>query len=205
MSTTTTITETQTLVSSKPLNADYKHLTPEDVEHFLTKGWLCVPGAIKEDYIDKWMKDLWVRVDYDEHDKSTWQSEYVHLPRHREVPAEEFAPEAWNKIVEICGGQDRIDPIRERYYGDAFIVNFGTQDRTAQDIEAKPQDSLGWHTDDDWYRMFLDSSGNALTVIHVFTDIPPRGGGTMVCEDGLEGRDPKKVSFRQDQSLTPNC
>ncbi|EMR66689.1 hypothetical protein UCREL1_6320 [Eutypa lata UCREL1] len=183
-------TETQTVVSSetpKALNQDYKHLTPEDVEHFLTKGWLRVPGAIKEEYIDKWMKDLWTRVDYDEHDKSTWHTEYLHLPRHREVPAEEFAPEAWNKIIEICGGEDRIDPVRERYYGDAFIVNFGTKDRTTQDKEASPQDMDGWHTDDDWYRMFLDSSGNALTVIHVFTDIPPRGGGTWVCEDGLEG------------------
>ena len=35
--------------------------------------------------------------------------------------------------------------------------------------------------------MFLDSSGNALTVIHVFTDIPERGGGTCVAEDGMAG------------------
>lgn len=184
-----TTTETQTPISGETSNSNnYKHLTTHEVEHFLTKGWLLVPGAIREDYIDKWMKDFWVRVDYDEHNKSTWHSEYMHLPRHREVPAEDFAPEAWNKIVEICGGEDRIDPIRERYYGDAFIVNFGTNDRTFQDVETKPQEMGGWHTDDDWYRMFLDSSGNALTVIHVFTDIPPRGGGTCVCEDGLKGK-----------------
>ena len=167
---------------------NYKHLTPEDAEHFLTKGWLRVPGAIKQEYIDKWMEDLWTRIDYDEHDKSTWHTEYLHLPRHREVPAEEFAPEAWNKVIEICGGEDRIDPVRERYYGDAFIINFGTADKTSADTSAfRPQDQTGWHTDDDWYRMFLDSSGNALTVIHVFTDIPPHGGGTWVCEDGIEG------------------
>lgn len=41
------------------------------------------------------------------------------------------------------------------------------------------------HHDNDWYRQFLDSSGNAITVIHCFTDIPPRGGGTYLCEDGL--------------------
>ncbi|KAJ9145387.1 hypothetical protein NKR23_g5269 [Pleurostoma richardsiae] len=167
------------------LNRRYEHLTPDDVEHFLKKRWLHVPGAIREDYIDNWMKDLWVRVDYDEHDKSTWHTVYLHLPRHREVPAEEFAPDAWNKIIEICGGEDRIDPVRERYYGDAFIVNSGSVDKA--DDKTLPQDMKGWHTDDDWYRMFLDSSGNALTVINVFTDIPPRGGGTWVCEDGLEG------------------
>ncbi|KAM5342288.1 hypothetical protein ACJ41O_013254 [Fusarium nematophilum] len=168
----------------------YKHLAPEDVEHFLAKGWLRVPNAIKHSYIDKWMQDLWVRVGYDENDKSTWSSEYLHLPRHREVRAEEFAPAAWDKIVEICGGEDRIDPVRERYYGDAFIINFGTQDKTAGDASFVPQQQRGWHSDDDWYRMFLDSSGNALTVIHVLTDIPPRGGVVKYLYDHPEGLDP---------------
>lgn len=165
----------------------YKSLTPEEAEHFLTKGWLCVPGAIKQKYVDSWMNDFWTRIGYDENDKSTWKEEYLHLPRHREVPAEEFAPEAWNKIIDICGGEDRIDPIRERYYGDAFIINFGSEAKAADTREFNPNDSVGWHSDDDWYRMFLDSSGNALTVIHVFTDIPERGGGTCVAEDGMEG------------------
>lgn len=175
--------------NSHQVNQDYKYLTPEDVDHFLTKGWLRVPEAIKPEYIDKWMEDFWPRVDYDPSDKSTWQTQYHHLPRHREVPAEEFAPEAWNKTIEICGGENRIDPIRERYYGDAFIVNFGT-DEWANKKEAplEPQNLKGWHTDDDWYRMFLDSTGCAITVIHCFTDIPERGGGTMLCEDGIEGK-----------------
>jgi hypothetical protein len=187
-----TITETPPTVSTEPSenkpSQNYKHLTPEDVEHFLTKGWLHVPGAIKEKYVDRWMQDMWDRVGYDEHDKSTWHTEYLHLPRHREIPAEDFAPEAWNKIVEICGGEDRIDPVRERYYGDAFIINFGTEEKTRQEYEFQPQNKKEWHTDDDWYRMFLDSTGNAMTVIHVFTDIPPRGGGTWLCEDGIKGK-----------------
>jgi hypothetical protein len=168
--------------------AQYDHLTQEEADHFFTKGWLHVKKSIKQEYIDDWMKDLWVRVDYDEQDKSTWVNPYLHLPRHREVLAEDFAPEAWGKIVDICGGIDRIDPVRERYYGDAFIINFGTEENTKDEAAFKPQDQKGWHTDDDWYRMFLDSSGNALTIIHVFADIPARGGGTWVCEDGLEGK-----------------
>lgn len=170
-----------------PKGTSYKNLTQAEADHFLTKGWLRVPNAIKPVYIDKWMEDLWTRIGYSADDKSTWKEEYLHLPRHREVPAAEFAPEAWDKIVDICGGEDRIDPIRERYFGDAFIINFGSQERANGDSCFVPQEQKGWHTDDDWYRMFLDSSGNALTVIHVFTDIPARGGGTCVCEDGLKG------------------
>jgi hypothetical protein len=168
-------------------NPNYKYLTPDDVDHFLTKGWLRVPNAIKPEYLT-WADDLWTRIGYNESDKSTWRSEYLHLPRHREVPAEEFAPDAWNKTVELCGGIGSIDPIRERYYGDAFIINFGSEDKTGGDVnEYLPQNRPNWHTDDDWYRMFLDSAGDALTVIHCFSDIPKRGGGTWLAEDGIAG------------------
>lgn len=110
------------------------------------------------------------------------------LPRHHEVPAEEFAPEAWAKSVELCGGIQNIDPVRERSYGDAFIINFGSAEKTSMTAEDfNPQTRAGWHTDDDWFRLFLDSSSNAITVVHCFTDIPENGGGTWLCEDGIPG------------------
>lgn len=174
-------------ISEMADNKKYQSLTRKEADHFLTKGWLRVPNAIRPEYIDKWMKDLWTRIDYDEHDKSGWKESYHHLPRHREVPAEEFAPEAWKKTIDICGGEDRIDPVRERYYGDAFIINFGSEGLANQEPVFEPREGKGWHTDDDWYRCFLDSSGNALTVIHTFSDIPENGGGTAICEDGIEG------------------
>ncbi|ORY34298.1 hypothetical protein BCR39DRAFT_517536 [Naematelia encephala] len=161
---------------------EYKHLTPEERAHFVEHGWLRVPGAIKPKFVEEWMSNLWVRLGWDEHDKSTWTEEYLKMPRHREVPAAELCPEAWAKMCEIVGGEDRIDPVRERYHGDQFICNFGKEVQE----EKHPSEFTGWHTDNDWYRQFLDSSGNALTIIHCFTDIPPRGGGTALCEDGIK-------------------
>lgn len=131
----------------------YEHLTPEEREFFVTHGWLKVPGAIKQEYIDSWMSDLWVRLGYDEHDKFTWQEEYVKLPRHREVRCEDFCPEAWEKMVEIVGGEEVVDPVRERYYGDQFIINFGSEQRIKEGKEGNimsPSDLTGWHTDNDW-------------------------------------------------------
>lgn len=81
-------------------------------------------------------------------DKSTWVPEYIKLPRHREARCEEFCPEAWPKILDIVGGEDKIDPVRERWFGDQFIVNFGTEEWKTK--EHTRQDLRGWHTDNDW-------------------------------------------------------
>ena len=164
---------------------EYNYLTPEERAHFVEHGWLKVSNAIKPKYLEDWMENLWTRLGYDPDDKSTWGEEYIKLPRHREVPTYEFCPEAWNKMVEIVGGEDKIDPVRERYYGDQFIINFGNEYWKTHEIP--PNEASGWHTDNDWYRQFLDSSGNALTIIHCFTDIPERGGGTLLAEDGIKG------------------
>ena len=167
-------------------NPKYKHLTSEDAEHFLQHGWLRVEGSMDPQLTDQWVNDLWTRIGYDPNDPKTWHSEYLHLPRHREIPAAEFCPEAWAKAVELCGGDEMVHPYRERFYGDAFIVNFGSEG-TEKIGKDDPRSRDGWHVDDDWYRCFLDSGGNAMTVILCFSDIPERGGGTWVCEDGLQG------------------
>ncbi|KDR66402.1 hypothetical protein GALMADRAFT_106528 [Galerina marginata CBS 339.88] len=158
-------------------------LTHDQRDHFLEHGWVKVPNAISKAIIEEWTKNIWVRLGYDENDKSTWLEEYLKLPRHREIPVEELAPGAWEAMCEIVGGEDKIDPVRERYHGDQFIINFGSD--YWETATPPPQELRGWHHDNDWYRQFLDSSGNALTIVHCFTDIPPRGGGTWLAEDGI--------------------
>jgi hypothetical protein len=171
----------------------YQHLSTDERAHFLEHGWLKVANAIDPKYIEEWMADLWPRLGYDPEDKSTWKETYIKLPRHREVPVDQFCPEAWSKMVEIVGGEDKIDPVRERYYGDQFIVNFGNEYwKTHEEL---PTEAKGWHTDNDWYRQFLDSSGNALTIICCFTNIPARGGGTLVAEDGISGEQREEITL----------
>ena len=76
----------------------YQHLTREEQDHFVQKGWLRVSNAIDKRYLDEWMSHLWDRLGFDEHDKSTWDVDYVKMPRHREVRVEEFCPKAWAKM-----------------------------------------------------------------------------------------------------------
>jgi hypothetical protein len=199
----------------------YYHLTPEDRAHFLEHGWLRVPSSIKKKYIDAWLSDMWVRLGMDENDKSTWSTEYLKLPRHREEKAEEVCPEAWEKMCELVGGEEMVDPVRERHYGDQFIINFGTEELTRSKAKVDYHALPGWHCDNDWsvalfqpsqlrrrvvevdthadhlryrYRCFVDSSNNALTVILCFTDIPASGGGTALAEDSFKSEHLSTVS-----------
>lgn len=175
------------LPDSKP----YACLTDEEAEHFLVHGWLKVEGGFERKHIDEWLPDFWVRTGYDEHDKTTWKEEYVHVAHHRQVRNEEFCPKAWGKIMDLCGGEDRIHEARERWVGDNFIVNFGSEARAKEDPASHPpQTKTSFHSDNDWYRAFLDSSSTALTIVHCFTDIPKNGGGTWLCEDALKGEWP---------------
>ena len=87
----------------------------------------------------------------------------------------------------MVGGVENIDPKRDRWFGDQFIVNFGNKDLVGTDWN--PQTSKGWHTDNDFFRQFLDSGELVLTVICLFTDSDALGGPTVVCEDGIKGED----------------
>jgi hypothetical protein len=172
------------------LNKNYKHLSEHDVSHFLEHSWMVIPNALNPQIIDEWMSTLFTRMGMSEHDKSTWTTEYMHMAQHREVPPEALCPEAWQKINEICGGgimvQNRIDPEREGWLGDAFIVNLGTEAKSKPEYhQPAPNTKQGWHVDNDSYRLFLDSQGTALTLLLCWTDIKPEGGGTWFCEDGM--------------------
>lgn len=105
----------------------YQHLTAQERAHFVEHGWLKVENAIKQEYLDGWTENMWTRLGWDPEDKSTWTETYVKLPRHREVLASDLCPKAWDKMVEIVGGEENIDPVRERYHGDQLIINFGSE------------------------------------------------------------------------------
>ncbi|KAI8994061.1 hypothetical protein BD414DRAFT_271828 [Trametes punicea] len=163
---------------------EFKYLTPEQREHFLEHGWVKIPKAVKEEYLKAFTENVWIRLGYDPNDKSTWTKEKIHMPRHREVPTREFMPKAWGAMCEVLGGEDRIDPTLFESCGDSLIVNLGSEEWV--DKEIHPKDLGNWHIDGDWFTHFLDSGEQGLTVIVLFNDILPRGGGTYIAPDGIK-------------------
>ncbi|KAG8876149.1 hypothetical protein FRB97_003610 [Tulasnella sp. 331] len=173
----------------------YQHLTDEQVQHFLERGYVKIPKAFTKEKSDQYTEDLWIRIGYDPNDKNTWTEERLHLPRLRQESVKTFSPKAWGAICDLLGGEDRIEP-RSAVWGDSFICNFGRPEdehidthliATIIGLKAYPV-SLIHHPIvflGDFFLHFLDSPEQALLVIPIFSDIIPRGGGTYINPMGI--------------------
>lgn len=161
----------------------YKFLTLEQIEHFMTYGWVSIPEAFTREQAKGWTKDLWVRLGYDEKDPSTWILEKINMPVINTVDVREFAPKAWGAICELSGGEDRVAEI-SRHWGDNFIVNFGKAKLKGRIVG--PRDVDNWHVDGDSFIHHLDSPNQGLLVIPCITDVLENGGATYICPDGIK-------------------
>ncbi|PAV16997.1 hypothetical protein PNOK_0706100 [Pyrrhoderma noxium] len=166
------------------MSRQYEQLTREDVDFFMSNGYVVIKDAFTQEKSAEWMNNMWVRLGMDPNDKTTWKQERTHMPAHNRELVHTFAPKAWAAIKDLLGGEERIDSPSSSW-GDSFIVNLGTPELESEDIHIDPTDLDNWHVDGDFFVHFLDSPEQALLVIPVFAPISPRGGGTFIAPDGI--------------------
>ena len=156
-------------------------LSNDQIEQFLTRGHLVVHDCFSRETAKHLTDRAFVRLGYDPADPSTWAQEQIHMPRLEQWEAKEFAPKAWAAMVELMGGEDRVE--QPCMWGDSFILNL----RRGADRpwEAPGPTSSNWHKDGDFFVHFLDSPEQGLLTIVIWSDIRPRGGGTYVAADSV--------------------
>ena len=149
-------------------------------------GFVKVTNCFSREQAEEFTKGMWTRLGFSPTDKSTWTTERTNMPWHTHVPVSEFSPKAWSAMCQLLGGEERIHP-NWRSWSDGFIVNLGKEEYNANgEMGVKEMRELdGWHNDGDFFVHFLDSPEQALLVIPLWSDIVPRGGGTVVCADGI--------------------
>jgi hypothetical protein len=163
---------------------DQYALTEEQKEHWMKHGFIKLTNCFTREQADKFTSSIWTRLGASPDDKSTWPTEKLNMPGHIVVSAASFAPKAWAAMCELVGGEDRIVDFAKDWK-DGFIVNMGKPEYNPDDpLDYRTLDN--WHNDGDWFTHFLDSPEQALLVIPLFTDIKPRGGGTVICTDGIK-------------------
>ena len=167
-------------------NEDYT-LSEKQKEHFLEHGFVKVTGCFTRKQAEDFTSTMWTRLGMSPTDKSTWTTERTNMPWHTHIPVPTFSPKAWSAMCQLLGGSERISE-NWRSWSDGFIVNLGKEeyDPNGEMGVKEMRDLPNWHNDGDFFVHFLDSPEQALLVIPLWSDIVERGGGTVVCGDGIK-------------------
>jgi hypothetical protein len=197
----------------------YRVLTDEQVQSFLDKGYLVVRDSLDTSIANRWIDEAFDRLGYDRHNPSTWAKDIVWMDHKNQLPVREVAPKAWDALLDVVGGEDRIEKqvmrlhtsghfttINSFLWSDAFIVNFH---RGSDKPWQPPSPQVGgWHKDGSYFRHFLDSREQALLPIVCWSDMRHRGGATFIAPDSVrviarylyehpEGVDPHDFKFQE--------
>jgi hypothetical protein len=174
----------------------YRILTEEQIRSFLDNGYLVVKNCLDLDIANRWIEEAYERLGYDKNDPSTWAKDIVWLDHKNQRPVREIAPRAWDAILDVVGGEDRLEPqvmrlnhsghfttINSFFWSDAFIINF----RRGADRPWQPPSPQvgGWHKDGSYFRHFLDSREQALLTIVLWSDMRHQGGATFIAPDSV--------------------
>lgn len=150
---------------------------------FLENYMVHLKGALPRELCDEWVQDYFDRTGIDETDPGTFPEDSNRFAeRTQTIPIPEAAPEAWDVICELLGGDERIDE-RTRLFANNFNLNIN---RGADEPWRGPcPDSPGWHKDGWFFRHFLDSPEQALLCLVIWREIGPRSGGTFYAPDSV--------------------
>jgi ectoine hydroxylase-related dioxygenase (phytanoyl-CoA dioxygenase family) len=175
--------------------ASYRVLNDEQIRSFLDNGYLVVRDCVDLDVAAHWVEQAYGRLGYRRDDPGTWAKDIVWMDHHNRLPVREVAPRAWDVILDVVGGEERLEPqvmgiesqhfstINSFEWSDSFIVNF----RRGADKPWEPPSagSPGWHKDGSYFRHFLDSREQALLPIVLWSDMRHQGGGTFIAPDSV--------------------
>ena len=176
--------------------SQYQVLTDAQVQSFLDKGYLIVKDCLVRNIADSWIDQAYERLGYDKNDPSTWTKDIVWMDHKNQMPVREVAPKAWAAILDVVGGEDRLETqvmripesghfstINSSLWSDAFIANFHRgADKPWQPPSAQV---TGWHKDGSYFRHFVDSREQALLTVVLWSDMLHQGGGTFIAPDSV--------------------
>ena len=151
-------------------------LGPDDIELFIESGYTTVRQAFTAGQAAAAAECVWRRMEEKagirKADPSTWPQAYD-IEEHLISPVvlDCFTDRIASAIGQLAGpGRWR----GERRWG-LWPVNFSFGKSRPYDFPV-----TGWHIDGNWFTHTIDSPKQGLLVIGLFTDIEPRGGGTIL-------------------------
>lgn len=174
-------------------------LDAEQIERFLTDGYLVIEGAFDPAVAQRWREGgerrvredpaRWVRGYDPEHRAgrlddfeiarpSTWSWPRIEILGDETLDIAELSPKGWAAICDILGGPDRI---KTKTWKNYLILNLSGDAHLGQ-VPPEPHWS-SWHIDDPGPLTRLDAIRNGLVCITVVSDLQPLSGNTWLAVD----------------------
>ncbi|MBO7747162.1 phytanoyl-CoA dioxygenase family protein [Paenibacillus sp. MWE-103] len=165
-------------------------LTTEQIEQFMVKGYVVVKGAFPRELAMEAQSFLWERLAEKagvlRGDPSTWNEPMVNLRDNYRTPAFDACNTArFADAIEDLAGADRV--ARRHVDGETvagLLPGWGWWPVNFHVGRGEPWTvpTSGWHWDGIDFRHYVDSPDQGLLCLCLFSDIGPRGGGTLVVE-----------------------
>ena len=175
-------------------------LSSQQTEDFITRGWTKVEQAIPHEQAVKVQDFLWDKLAERgvlRDDKSTWRNpmEFI-AENYNQSPFHECATARLADAISDLVGAGRWIAEREVGWWGWWPVNFAIGADQVWDVPADE-----WHIDCKKEGTYTTAPDQGLLVICLFSELGPRGGGTLV----LEGSHQIAARFLQEnQGLTQN-
>lgn len=159
-----------------------RFLTPEQIEHFIERGYVTVHDCFSRELAKERTDFACKRLGCDRNNPSTWKIPRLNMALEHEDDLKTYAPKVFAAAADLVGGEERIKQ-PAMFFSEGFIVNLNYgADQPWNPPSAKVG---GWHKDGNWFHHFLDSPEQGLLMIFVYSDIKPKGGGTFGALDSV--------------------
>ena len=170
-------------------------MTPEQIQHFISEGFVKLDGAFPAEVGEQCRQELWAATGYDEDDPSTWTNPFVRLEFFATSPFREAAnTPILHKAFDLLVGPGRWQALTGL---GTFPLRFPSPDAPADG---------GWHLEasfsglDGTPRVNLRSRGRALLLLFLFSEVGPDDAPTLV-RVGSHLDVPKVLEPEGDQGL----
>ncbi len=158
-----------------------KALSSADVEQFIEFGYVKLSAAFSSDRAAAVQNFLWHKLATSgvmKADRSTWTKPIVHIKEAFNGPIfQACETERLNDAVEDLVGEGRWKTRGEEANWGWWPINFSVGADTPWNVPAD-----GWHWDGMHFRHTVDAPDQGLLLLCVFSEVAPRGGGTLVAE-----------------------
>lgn len=166
------------------MGGSYSGLSAEEVEQFVTRGWVRLDDCFERQVAERWVAEAFARAGIDPAQPSTWPRQLLFLGQQFGIKhvydVARFAPKVWDACCRLLGGAERIDG--PWLQNDGFIVN--APDPAGAKASLPDAESNGWHVDGD-FNHFLDSPELGLLTVWLWSDVAADGGATYIAPEAL--------------------